>query len=85
MRRLQRGRTAPPYTHAMPIGVHPQTALGLQSWLVWQPPQRPAMQRPHPQTMSSVALHGKPTNAGMRPGGAAVGLGSGAGGGIVGH
>lgn len=76
---------APPYMQAIPIGVHPQAPPGLQSAVVWQPPQRPAMHRPHPHTRSSVVEHGKPTKAGMRPGGVAVGLGSGAGGGIVGH
>lgn len=43
------------------------------------------MHLPQPQIMSSVVAHGNPTNAGMSPGGAAVGLGSGAGAGIVGH
>ncbi len=69
----------------MPMGVHVQTPPDLQSLVVWQPPQRPAMHRPQPQMRSSVVAHGKPTNEGMRPGGAAVGLVSSAGGLKVGH
>jgi hypothetical protein len=67
------------------MGVQPQAPPDLQSAVVWQPPQRPAMHLPQPQMRSSVVRQGKPTNDGMRPGGAAVGLGSGAGGGTVGH
>ena len=67
------------------MGVHAQAPPDLQSLVVWQPPQRPAMHRPQPQMRSSLVPHGKPMNDGMRPGGAAVGLVSSAGGLIVGH